>query len=72
MPRSPTRPEAAGMTRLQIDALMQQALKAYASNRMDHAHTLCGQVLGRDPNHPDAVFMLGQIAFAQGTAVRPP
>ena len=53
------------MTKLQIDALMQQALKAYASNRMDHAHNLCGQVLGRNPNHPDAVFMLGQIAFGQ-------
>ena len=53
------------MTSLQINDLMQQALKAYASNRMDHAHKLCGQVLGRDPNHPDAVFMLGQIAFGR-------
>ncbi|MHC4709747.1 MAG: tetratricopeptide repeat-containing sulfotransferase family protein, partial [Planctomycetota bacterium] len=33
-------------------------------NKMDHARHLCEQLLVRDPNNPNAVAMLGQIALA--------
>ena len=44
---------------------MQQARAAFANNRMDLARNLCEQIVVRTPNHPDAVFVRGQIAFAQ-------
>ncbi|MHC4220310.1 MAG: tetratricopeptide repeat-containing sulfotransferase family protein [Planctomycetota bacterium] len=52
------------MARLHDDVLFQRARNAFAGNKMDQARHLCEQLLVRNPNSPNAVAMLGQIALA--------
>jgi len=49
-----------------VPALMQQAVAHLDAGRLAPAESYCQQVLGRAPNHPDALHVLGLIARHRG------
>jgi len=54
------------MTQLTIDQAMQLAVRNHQAGRLAEAEKIYRQVLVRQPNHPDALHMLGVIAQQAG------
>jgi tetratricopeptide (TPR) repeat protein len=56
----------ASKDRHQINAAMQQAIALHQRGRIGDAESLCRQVLAVEPDHPDALYLLGLAAFQGG------
>ncbi len=53
------------MSRLQLDALLRRAQSAMAANHLTQAHTICEQLIQKNPRSVSTLNLLGQIAFAR-------
>lgn len=54
------------MPELTIDQALQAAVKNHRSGNLAHAEQICRQILARQPNHPDALYLLGTIGLQVG------
>jgi tetratricopeptide (TPR) repeat protein len=52
-----------GMVKLTIQQALQLAAQHHTAGRLDVAHSLYHQILQRHPSHPDALHLLGVIAY---------
>ena len=59
-------PDAAA--RAQVASMLQTAVKHHEAERFDEAETLYRQILAIDPNHADAMHLLGLIAARSNLA----
>jgi len=50
----------------QINAMVQQAIVLHQRGRIGDVESLCRQVLAVEPDHPDALYLLGLAAFQGG------
>ena len=48
------------------DIVLDQAFAAYNTGDFPHAEGLCREVLSAEPNHGDALFLMGLIAYRSG------
>ena len=53
------------MSRMQLDALLRRAQNAVAANKLTQAHTICEQLIRKNPRSVSTLNLLGQIAFAR-------
>ena len=53
------------MSRIHLDALLRQAQNAFAANKLTQAHTICEQLIQKNPRSVSTLNLLGQIAFAR-------
>jgi len=49
-----------------IQQTLQEATARFQSGQLHEAHTLCGQILASQPDHPDALHLLGLVTFQLG------
>jgi tetratricopeptide (TPR) repeat protein len=50
------------MTQVTFEQAIQIAIRQYEAGQVQQAETICRQLLARDPNHADALHLLGLIA----------
>jgi predicted O-linked N-acetylglucosamine transferase (SPINDLY family) len=49
-----------------VEALLARAVECHQADRLDEAETLYREILATDPNHPEALHLLGLVAHAFG------
>lgn len=57
------------MRQLSVNAKVREAHEHLAGGRLGECYRLCHEVLGAQPGHMDAIFMLGLVAFYTGNDV---
>ena len=53
------------MSRMQLDAMLRRAQSALAANKLTQAHTICEQLIQKNPRSVSTLNLLGRIAFAR-------
>ncbi|HMD54356.1 MAG TPA: tetratricopeptide repeat protein, partial [Phycisphaerae bacterium] len=54
------------MMQITIQQAINTALECYNAGRLNQAEAICRQIIVQDPNHADALHMLGLIAGRAG------